>query len=103
MAIYQSLPKWFNSLMTNFVLVNQKPSYPYSWQLQEKCGGVFTVHQGLITLCGTDTMRDALVNHAKAFSGWRTIAVLQPIMQHYGEIWDRCALKEMGQKWEIER
>lgn len=62
------------------------------WQLQEKYGDVFTVHLGLrpvVMLCGTDTIREALVDQAEAFSGRGTVAVLDPIVQGYGEIWDR--------------
>ncbi|XP_032751892.1 cytochrome P450 2B3 [Rattus rattus] len=56
-------------------------------QLQEKHGDVFTVYFGprpVVMLCGTQTIREALVDHAEAFSGRRIIAVLQPIMQEYG-------------------
>ncbi|EDM07987.1 cytochrome P450IIB3, isoform CRA_b [Rattus norvegicus] len=56
-------------------------------QLQEKHGDVFTVYFGprpVVMLCGTQTIREALVDHAEAFSGRGIIAVLQPIMQEYG-------------------
>lgn len=62
------------------------------WQLRDKHGDVFTVHLGprpVVMLCGTDTIREALVDHAEAFSGRGTVAVLDPIVQGYGEIWDR--------------
>ncbi|XP_008757502.1 cytochrome P450 2B9-like [Rattus norvegicus] len=56
-------------------------------RLQEKYGDVFTVHLGLrpvVVLCGTQTIREALVDHAEAFSGRGTIAGLEPVFQDYG-------------------
>ncbi|XP_076786314.1 cytochrome P450 2B9-like isoform X2 [Arvicanthis niloticus] len=56
-------------------------------QLQKKYGDVFTVHLGpkpVVVLCGTQTIREALVDHAEAFSGRGTIAALQRTMQEYG-------------------
>lgn len=61
-------------------------------QLCDKHGDVFTVHLGprpVIMLYGTETIKEALVDYAEAFSGRGTIAVIQPIIQDYGEIWDR--------------
>jgi cytochrome P450 family 2 subfamily B len=40
-------------------------------------------------LYGTETIKEALVDHSDAFSGRGAIAVIQPIVQDYGEIWDR--------------
>ncbi|XP_034366671.1 cytochrome P450 2B19 [Arvicanthis niloticus] len=56
-------------------------------QLQEKYGDVFTVHLGprpVVMLCSTDTIREALVDQAEAFSGRGTVAVLDPVIQGYG-------------------
>lgn len=67
---------------------------------------MFTVYFGprpVVMLCGTQTIREALVDHAEAFSGRRIIALLQPIMQEYGEIWDKCGVEEVGQGNELER
>ncbi|XP_029329711.1 cytochrome P450 2B9 isoform X2 [Mus caroli] len=59
----------------------------FFYWLQEKHGDVFTVHLGprpVVVLCGTQTIREALVNHAEAFSGRGTIAAAQLVMQDYG-------------------
>ncbi|XP_028617518.1 cytochrome P450 2B19, partial [Grammomys surdaster] len=56
-------------------------------KLQEKYGDVFTVYLGprpVVILCSTDTIREALVDQAEAFSGRGTVAVLDPIIQGYG-------------------
>ena len=45
-------------------------------------------------LCGTEAIREALVDQAEAFSGRGTVAVLEPILQGYGEIRDRV-------KWQM--
>ena len=53
---------------------------------------MFTVHLGprpVVVLCGTQTIREALVDHAEAFSGRGTIAAAQLVMQDYGEILER--------------
>jgi cytochrome P450 family 2 subfamily B len=43
----------------------------------------------VVVLCGTQTIREALVNNAEAFSGRGTIAAAQLVMQDYGEILER--------------
>ncbi|XP_031241665.1 cytochrome P450 2B19 isoform X2 [Mastomys coucha] len=48
-------------------------------------------------LCGTDTIREALVDHAEAFSGRGTVAVLDPIVQGYGVIF------ASGERWKTLR
>ncbi|CAO2626581.1 Cytochrome P450 2B19 [Lemmus lemmus] len=66
-------------------------------QLREKYGDVFTVHLGprpVVMLCGTEAIREALVDQAEAFSGRGTVAVLEPIVQGYGEIRERV-------KWQM--
>ena len=51
-------------------------------------------------LCGTEAIREALVDQAEAFSGRGTIAVLEPIVQGYGEIRDRVKWKMWsGKMW----
>uniref|UniRef100_A0A8C6HIE5 Cytochrome P450 n=1 Tax=Mus spicilegus TaxID=10103 RepID=A0A8C6HIE5_MUSSI len=69
-------------------------------QLQERYGDVFTVHLGprpVVMLCGTDTIREVLVNQAEAFSGRGRVAVLDPIVQGYGVIFSS------GERWKTLR
>ncbi|CAO2626544.1 Cytochrome P450 2B19 [Lemmus lemmus] len=48
-------------------------------------------------LCGTEAIREALVDQAEAFSGRGTVAVLDPIVQGYGVIF------ASGERWKILR
>ena len=52
----------------------------------------------VVMLCGTEAIREALVDQAEAFSGRGTIAVVEPIVQGYGEIWDRVEWRKWSGK-----
>ncbi|XP_032752308.1 cytochrome P450 2B1-like [Rattus rattus] len=78
-------------LLGNLLQMDRRGLLFYSGEtymgLQEKYGDVFTVHLGLrpvAVLCGTQTIKEALVDHAESFSGRGTIAVLEPVFQDYG-------------------
>ncbi|XP_028615869.1 cytochrome P450 2B9-like [Grammomys surdaster] len=74
-------------LLGNLLQMDRGGLLKWFIQLQEKHGNVFTVHLGprpVVVLCGTKTIREALVDHAEAFSGRGTIAAVQPIVQDYG-------------------
>uniref|UniRef100_F1M6Z6 Cytochrome P450 n=1 Tax=Rattus norvegicus TaxID=10116 RepID=F1M6Z6_RAT len=84
----------------NLLQMNRRGLLRSFMQLQEKYGDVFTVHLGprpVVILCGTDTMREALVDQAEAFSGRGTVAVLHPVVQGYGVIFAN------GERWKILR
>ncbi|XP_060222441.1 cytochrome P450 2B1 isoform X1 [Meriones unguiculatus] len=69
-------------------------------QLREKYGDVFTVYLGprpVVILCGTEAIREALVDHAEAFSGRGTIAVIKPVFHEYGVIFSN------GERWKTLR
>ncbi|KAL6087997.1 hypothetical protein STEG23_011257 [Scotinomys teguina] len=69
-------------------------------QLREKYGDVFTVHLGprpVVMLCGTEAIREALVDQAEAFSGRGTVAVFEPIVQGYGVVFAN------GECWKARR
>ncbi|XP_077888148.1 cytochrome P450 2B1-like [Ictidomys tridecemlineatus] len=56
-------------------------------RLREKYGDVFTVYLGprpVVMLCGTEAIREALVDQAEDFSGRGTLAITEPIFQGYG-------------------
>lgn len=49
---------------------------------------MFTVYLGprpVVMLCGTEAIREALVDHAEDFSGRGKLAIIEPIFQGYGE------------------
>ncbi|KAK2506506.1 hypothetical protein MC885_002167 [Smutsia gigantea] len=69
-------------------------------RLREKYGDVFTVYLGprpIVMLCGTEAMREALVDHAEAFSGRGKIATVDPVFQGYGVVFAN------GERWKALR
>ncbi|XP_004479969.2 cytochrome P450 2B11-like [Dasypus novemcinctus] len=69
-------------------------------KMQEKYGTVFTVYLGprpVVMLCGTDTIREALVDQAEDFSGRGPIAVVDPVFQGYGVVFAN------GERWKALR
>uniref|UniRef100_F6R4L7 Cytochrome P450 family 2 subfamily B member 6 n=1 Tax=Equus caballus TaxID=9796 RepID=F6R4L7_HORSE len=69
-------------------------------KLQEKYGDVFTVYLGprpTVMLCGTEAIREALVDQAEAFSGRGKIAVVDQVFQGYGVVFAN------GERWKTLR
>ncbi|KAI5932167.1 Cytochrome P450 2B6 [Manis javanica] len=69
-------------------------------KLREKYGDVFTVYLGprpIVMLCGTEALREALVDQAEAFSGRGKIAIVDPIFKGYGVIFAN------GERWKALR
>ena len=69
-------------------------------RLRERYGDVFTVYLGprpVVMICGTEAIREALVDQAEAFSGRGKIAVVEPIFQGYGVIFSN------GERWKTLR
>lgn len=103
MVNYQSICKCFNGLatgMTTEVHTNGNHGFGYAWQLQDKYGDVFTVYLGrrpVVMLCGTETIREALLGQSEAFSGRGKIAVLDQTFQGYGK-----SLIGTGRGWGME-
>ncbi|ERE60204.1 cytochrome P450 2B19-like protein [Cricetulus griseus] len=69
-------------------------------RLREKYGDVFTVHLGprpVVILCGTEAIREALVDQAEAFCGRGTVEVVKPTFKGYGVIFAN------GERWKALR
>ncbi|XP_058530217.1 cytochrome P450 2B4 [Ochotona princeps] len=69
-------------------------------RFREKYGDVFTVYLGpkpVVVLCGTEAIREALVDQAETFSGRGKIAVIDPVFQGYGVIFAN------GERWRVLR
>uniref|UniRef100_A0A8C2LC18 Cytochrome P450 n=1 Tax=Cricetulus griseus TaxID=10029 RepID=A0A8C2LC18_CRIGR len=69
-------------------------------RLREKYGDVFTVHLGprpVVILCGTEAIREALVDQAEAFCGRGTVEVVKPTFKGYGLIFAN------GERWKALR
>ncbi|CAH7378921.1 cytochrome P450 2B1 [Phodopus roborovskii] len=74
-------------LLGNLLQMDRRGLLNSFMRLREKYGDVFTVHLGprpVVMLCGTEAIREALVEQAEAFSGRGTVAVIEPIAQGYG-------------------
>ncbi|XP_032747895.1 cytochrome P450 2B1-like [Rattus rattus] len=87
-------------LLGNLLQMDRRGLLKSFIQLRDKYGDVVTVHLGprpIVMLYGTETIREALVDHAEAFSGRGTVAVVQPIIQDYGVIFAN------GERWKILR
>jgi len=57
-------------------------------------------------LCGTDTIKEALVGQAEDFSGRGTIAVIEPIFKEYGKTlkgWDDVGWRMGTERVDSER
>uniref|UniRef100_A0A452FU57 Cytochrome P450 family 2 subfamily B member 6 n=1 Tax=Capra hircus TaxID=9925 RepID=A0A452FU57_CAPHI len=65
-----------------------------------KYGDVFTVYLGprpVVIICGTEAIREALVDQAEVFSGRAKIAVVDPVVQGHGVIFAN------GERWKALR
>ncbi|KAM4825777.1 cytochrome P450 2B4-like [Thomomys bottae] len=87
-------------LLGNVLQMNRHGLLKSFLQLREQYGDVFTVYLGrkpVVMLCGADAIREALVDHAEAFSGRGTIASVEPVFQDYGVVWAN------GERWKTLR
>ncbi|XP_057607335.1 cytochrome P450 2B1-like [Chionomys nivalis] len=87
-------------LLGNLLQMDRR-GFLYSFiQLREKYGDVFTVHLGprpVVMLCGTEAIKEALVDQAEAFSGRAIIALFEPVVQTYGLVF------ASGERWKTLR
>ncbi|XP_004874311.1 cytochrome P450 2B4 isoform X2 [Heterocephalus glaber] len=68
----------------NLLQMNRKGLLKSVLQVRKKYGDVFTLYLGprpVVMLCGTDTIREALVDQAEAFSGRGRIASIDAVFQ----------------------
>ncbi|XP_010983534.1 cytochrome P450 2B4 [Camelus dromedarius] len=87
-------------LLGNILQVDRKGLLKSFLKLQEKYGDVFTVYLGprpVVVICGTDAVREALVDQAEAFSGRAQIAVVDSVFQGYGVVFAN------GERWKALR
>ncbi|XP_063297706.1 cytochrome P450 2K1-like [Pelobates fuscus] len=68
--------------------------------LSEKYGSVFTIHLGsetIVVLCGYETVKDALVNHAETFAARPKIKLFEEISNGHGIVFSS------GENWKVMR
>nr|DBA25679.1 TPA: hypothetical protein GDO54_010043 [Pyxicephalus adspersus] len=76
-------------LIGNMHILNHRKPYKSFHELSKKYGPVYSIQIGeekMVILCGYETVKDALVNHADAFSGRPIIPLFHEITKGYGVI-----------------
>ncbi|XP_055992689.1 cytochrome P450 2B11-like [Sorex fumeus] len=84
----------------NLLQMDRKGLLKSFLKIRDQYGDVFTVYLGprpVVMLCGTEAIREALVDNADGFSGRGTIAVIDPIFQGYGVVFAN------GERWKVLR
>ncbi|XP_066099716.1 cytochrome P450 2B11-like isoform X2 [Saccopteryx bilineata] len=84
----------------NFLQMDRRGLLKTFLRLRDKYGDVFTVYLGprpVIMLCGTEAIREALVDQAEAFSGRGKVAIVDQVFQGYGVIFAN------GKRWKALR
>ncbi|XP_063296916.1 cytochrome P450 2K1-like [Pelobates fuscus] len=79
-------------LIGNMHIINMKRPFKTMLELSEKYGSVFTIQMGIetmVVLCGYETVKDALVNHADEFSGRPKVPIFEDMSQGHGVIFSR--------------
>ncbi|OCT81362.1 cytochrome P450 2K4 [Xenopus laevis] len=87
-------------LIGNLHLMNMKKPYLTFMELAKKYGSVYSIQLGTkktVVLCGTDAVKDALVNHAEEFSGRPKIPLFDDTSKGHGVIFAD------GENWKVMR
>uniref|UniRef100_A0A8C5P9W1 Cytochrome P450 n=1 Tax=Leptobrachium leishanense TaxID=445787 RepID=A0A8C5P9W1_9ANUR len=87
-------------IIGNIHILDKKRPFKTFQELAEKYGSIFSFHMGLtkvVVLCGYDTVKDALVNHAEEFSDRAYIPMFHDVTEGYGVIFAR------GENWKVMR
>ncbi|KAE8605397.1 hypothetical protein XENTR_v10015106 [Xenopus tropicalis] len=87
-------------LIGNLLIMNMKKPHLTFMELAEKYGSVFSVQLGtekVVVLCGTDAVKDALINHADEFSERPKIPIFEDVSKGYGLIFSH------GENWKVMR
>ncbi|KAM4043860.1 uncharacterized protein ACNLHF_014153 [Anomaloglossus baeobatrachus] len=87
-------------IIGNMHILNLKRPYKTFLELSKKFGPVFSVQIGsekVVVLCGYETVKDALVNHAEEFSERPYVPIFQDISKGYGVTFSH------GENWKVMR
>ncbi|XP_002933619.1 cytochrome P450 2K1 [Xenopus tropicalis] len=87
-------------LIGNLHIMNMRKPHLTFMELAKTYGSVFSVQLGLrktVVLCGADTVRDALINHAEEFSERARIPVFEDITKGHGIVFAH------GENWKVMR
>ncbi|XP_049643458.1 cytochrome P450 2B11-like [Suncus etruscus] len=86
----------------NLLQMDRKGLLKSFLKMRKQYGDVFTLHLGprrVVILCGTETIREALVDQGDAFSGRIEIAVMKPVIQEYGSNFGNYTLWKIIRKF----
>ncbi|XP_069832026.1 cytochrome P450 2K6-like [Dendropsophus ebraccatus] len=87
-------------IIGNMHILNKKRPYMTFLELSKKYGPVFSVQIGsekIVILCGYETVKDALVNHAEEFSDRAHIHIFHDVAKGYGVLFSN------GENWKVMR
>ncbi|XP_056419927.1 cytochrome P450 2B4-like isoform X2 [Hyla sarda] len=87
-------------IIGNLHMIDTRKPQKSFMELSKKYGTVFSVHLGtqkFVILCGYDTIKDALINHAEEFSGRPRTAMTSKTSEGYGVIFAN------GENWKVMR
>ncbi|KAG8445779.1 hypothetical protein GDO86_010532 [Hymenochirus boettgeri] len=87
-------------LIGNLHTLGLRKPYLKLMELSKTYGSVFSVHIGserTVVLCGYDTVKDALVNHAEEFAERPRIPIIEQISKGYGVMFSH------GENWRVMR
>ncbi|XP_066451685.1 cytochrome P450 2C14-like isoform X2 [Eleutherodactylus coqui] len=87
-------------IIGNVLMLDMSKPHKTFMELSKTYGPVFSVQIGMtktVVLCGYETIKDALINHADAFSDRPTIPVFAKVLRNYGVIFSN------GDNWKVMR
>ncbi|XP_063298149.1 cytochrome P450 2K4-like [Pelobates fuscus] len=87
-------------IIGNLHILDKRRQFKTFQKLAEKYGSVFSFHMGMkkvVVLCGYDTVKDALVNHADVFSGRPVVPIFHDALKGYGVVFAD------GENWRVMR
>ncbi|KAM8953798.1 cytochrome P450 2F2-like isoform 2-T2 [Pelodytes ibericus] len=84
----------------HLLLTQKQEPHKVLYELSKKYGSVFSIQMGckkVVVLCGYDTVKDALVNHADEFAERPTVPVIEEMANGQGLVFAR------GENWKVLR
>uniref|UniRef100_A0A8C5M525 Uncharacterized protein n=1 Tax=Leptobrachium leishanense TaxID=445787 RepID=A0A8C5M525_9ANUR len=87
-------------IIGNFHILDKRRPFKTFQELTEKYGSIFSFQMGLmkvVVLCGYDTVKDALVNHAEEFADRPYVPLFQDAFKGHGIVFAR------GENWKVMR
>uniref|UniRef100_A0A8C5MZG5 Cytochrome P450 n=1 Tax=Leptobrachium leishanense TaxID=445787 RepID=A0A8C5MZG5_9ANUR len=87
-------------IIGNIHILDKQMPFKTFQELGEKYGSIFSLRMGLtkvVVLCGYDTVKDALVNHADEFSERPYVPIFEDVSKGYGMAFSH------GENWKVMR